>query len=275
MSFPPIPPALDTIEAAGETRILGHVPPVRPRMFAGVSAIRTIPESEWQEFDLRDDPAYRVAVPILDQNGKGACNGHAAASSLHCARYLAGQTPVKLSPWFVYSILCGGRDVGSNIGDALDLLSTKGTCRFESVPYATINPRVLTQSNYAEAARFKIEIGWKATTFAELMTLAQLRIPFNYSIRVGNSFNNLDSEGCPPVSPGPGNHAVFGGIAAKRMKNGKWKIGWDNSWKTMWGIDGSAWFREEHITYQSYFEAYGVVAPYDDPSDTTNPPMAV
>lgn len=266
---------LPTIEVGGETRILGHVPVKQSRNVSVYGAIDLLPESEWVEFDLTTDPGYAAAVPILDQNQKGACNGHAAASSLMAARWLAGQTPVKLSPWFVYSILCGGWDQGSNIGDALRLLSEKGTCRYEAVPYATINPNRLTAANYEEAKNFKIEIGNPARSFAELMTLTQRRTPSNFSIHVGNGFDNLDSEGCPPARSGAGNHAVMGGIGAKKMKNGRWAIKWQNSWGTRWGQSGYAWFHEGHIANQSYFESYGVSATVDTPGDPTNPPLAV
>lgn len=263
--------------AGGEVRVLGHNPPKFKRNVSSSSfgSIPLIPEKDWVEFDLTDDPSFAANIKVKDQNGKGACNGHAAATSLEIARYLAGQTPVDLSPWFVYAILCNGWDSGSNIGDALKLLSTQGTCLFGSVPYATINPRSLSKASYTEAENYKIEIGEPALSFAELMSLTQIRTPFNYSIRVGSSFNNLDAEGCPPVSSGAGNHAVCGGIGAKRMKNGKWKIKWQNSWTTQWGLGGFAWFHEGHIARQSYFEAYGVRAAIDTPGDPTNPPMVI
>lgn len=263
--------------AGGELRILGHVPPRKGRNVSSypVGSIPLVPEKDWVEFDLTEDSGFRAAVPVKDQDGKGACNGHAAVTSLEGARYLAGLTPVELSPWFVYAILCGGWDSGSNIGDALKLLSTKGTCPFGDVPYATINPNALTKSNYEEALNYRIEIGSPATTFAELMSLTQRFTLFNFSIRVGNGFNNLDSEGCPPFASGAGNHAITGGLGAKRMKNGRWKIKWQNSWTTKWGMDGYAWFHETHISRQSWFEAYGVTAPLDTPGDPNNPPMAI
>lgn len=269
--------ALPVISAGGMDRVLGHVPPKKRHNVssAAYGSIRLIPESEWVEFDLREDSSFTEAVPILDQGRFGACNGHAAASSLMAARWLAGMTPVELSPWFVYAILCNGVDQGSNIGQALTLLSDKGTPRFSSVPYGTINPRVLTAANYAEALDHKVEIGTPAKTFAELMTLTQLRIQFNYSIRVGRNFNSLDSEGCPPVEPGAGNHAIYGGFAAKRMPNGKWKIGWQNSWRKTWGQDGYAWFHEGHIARQTWFEAYGVQAAVDSANDPLNPPKVL
>lgn len=269
--------SLPTIDAGGSLRILGHRPPKGPRKVAAApyGSIRPVPEKDWVEFDLRDDSSFTDAVPILDQGSRGACNGHAAASSLEAARWLAGMSPVALSPWYVYAILCRGVDQGSNIGQALTLLTEQGTCRFESVPWGTINPNALSPASRLEALGYKLELGTRALTFADLMTFAQLRIPFNFSVRVGSNFNNLDSEGCPPVSPGPGNHAVYGGFAVKRMKNGKYAIGMQNSWRKAWGLDGYAWIHEGHIARQTWFEAYGVQAAMDATNDPTNPPKVL
>lgn len=269
--------ALPVINAGGMDRVLGHVPPKKRHNVSSApyGSIKPIPESECVEFDLREDASFLAAVPMLDQGQRGACNGHGAVSSKQAARWLAGMTPVDLSPWFVYAILCNGVDQGSNIGEALKLLSKTGTCKFGSVPWGTINPRVLTAANYAEALNYRVEIGTPAKTFADLLTLAQLRIPFNFSIRVGANFNNLDSEGCPPVSPGPGNHAIYGGFAVKRMKNGKLAIGLQNSWRKAWGWDGYAWFHEGHIARQTWFEAYGVQAAVDTANDPSNPPKVL
>jgi len=269
--------ALPIIDAGGEYRVLGHIPPPPGRNVSArpFGAAPLVPESEWVEFDLRKTPGFADAVPVLDQNGKGACNGHAAASSLMAARFLSGQTPVKLSPWYVYAKLCNGIDAGSNIGDALRLLQSEGTCRFESVPYGTINPRRIPDQAEKEAAGFKIEIGRPLTTFAEMMSAAQLLRPFNFSIRVGGGFNNLDADGCPPVAFGPGNHAVCGGLGAKRMRNGKWAFLWLNSWTPGWGDGGFAWVHEGHFVHQSYFEAYDIEAAYDLSGDPLNPPIAI
>ena len=268
--------ALPVIDAGGEYRVLGHIPPpfrnVSARPFG---AVPKIPEDEWVEFDLRKTPGFTATIPVLDQNGKGACNGHAAASSLMIARFLSGQTFVKLSPWYVYAKLCNGIDAGSNIGDALKLLQSEGTCRFESVPYGTINPRRIPDQAEQEAKSYRIEVGNPLTTFAELMSATQLFRPFNFSIRVGGGFNNLDADGCPPVAVGPGNHAVCGGLGAKRMRNGKMAFLALNSWTDGWGDGGYFWVHEGHFAHQSWFEAYDIQAGFDVSGDPMNPPIAI
>lgn len=254
-------------EAGGEPRVLGHVARQNaPRL---ASAAPSVPESKWVEFEYEDCP-----VPVKDQDGKGACNGHAAATSLEFARWVAGLGFVELSPWFIYAILCNGADVGSNIGDALSLLGKTGTCPFPDVPYATINPRRLTDANRNDAARFRIEIGNHCPDFAAMMSETQLRRPGNFSICVGPNFNDLDADGVPGFWPGAGNHAVTFGLGAKRAKDGRWLIKARNSWSARWGLNGDFWVDARRVEDQLWFESYSVRAVQYDPKSPDNPPAA-
>lgn len=255
-------------DGTGEIRKLGHIPPPEGRkLFIPGPPLLQIDEKDWVEFEYDTSN-----VDIKNQGNRGACNGHAAATSLEWARWLAGMSRESLSAWYVYAILCNGVDSGSNIGDALTLLSKQGTCLDSSVPYSTINPRALSAASKVEAGRFKLEIGSALASFNDMMMATQAGRPGNYSIRVGNSFNNLDSEGVPGYSSGYGNHAVTFGIGARKMKNGQWKIKWQNSWGSSWGQGGYAWVTARAIDGQPGFEAYCVEAPQDDPSDPLNPP---
>jgi hypothetical protein len=200
------------------------------------------------------------------------CNGHAAATSLELARNVAGKPHVNLSAWFVYSILCGGWDRGSNILDALALLSAQGTCPETDMAYGEINPKRITAAAKTSAARFKLEAGSSLKTWPEIMTAVQLLRPLNLSIQVGNAFNNLDSEGVPGASRGPGNHAVCVGFGAKKSAKHGWLVKMWNSWGTVWGLNGFCWLGQAHTDGVSYFEAYDVMTAADDPTDPTNPP---
>jgi hypothetical protein len=229
-------------------------------------------ESDWVEFDLRESYSY---IPIKDQDGIGACNGHAAATSLEWARAIAGYEFVELSPWYIYSILCGGVDRGSSISEALTLLTKDGTCPFSDVPYGVYNPRKLSQQAHDNARRFRLEIGSPLSNFAEIMTATQLRRPGNFSICVGSNFNDLDADGCPPVSRGPGNHAVTFGVGAKKGRGGRWLIISQNSWTRDWGQGGYFNISSDHTDRQPYYESYDVVAVGSDPQDPNRPPIVV
>jgi hypothetical protein len=255
------------VDSTGHARPLGNKPtphsfhvPVQSYV-AGV-----VPESEWEEFEL-DTPAK-----VVSQNGFGACNGFAAATSLEIARWVAGMPHIDLSPWFVYAILCNGYDRGSNIGEALTLLTKQGTPPNADVPYGTINPNRLSKESHEAAKRFKIEIGAPLQTWEELCSATQRREPFNFSLRVGRNFDRLSKEGVCGVDPGAGNHAITGGLGMKRLANGEWAIKWQNSWDKTWGQDGFAWVVKAHWETQQYREAYSVRAVTLDTADNNQPP---
>lgn len=262
------------IDGNGNARPLGNFPTPESTLKRMVFEVppMVIAEADWVEFELSMED---LGLHIRDQDGIGACNGHAASVSLEMARAFKGDTFQSLSPWFIYANLCGGVDRGSNIGDALEFLQKTGTCLDSLVPQNDYHPNTLTAAAKADAANNKIVIGKPHQNFAEIMTAVQLRQPGNFSIRVGGNFNNLDSEGCPPVSPGFGNHAVAFGLGAKRMKNGKWAIKWPNSWTEQWGIKGCAWFHAGHTDHQGGFESYSVNVPSVNPNDPLKPPPVI
>jgi hypothetical protein len=104
-----MPDQLPTIiDSLGEVRVLGTLPTPRGislPMWADSNDI--LPESDWQEFEL-----VAPEIKIKDQDQRGACNGHAAATSLEIARWIAGYEHVDLSAWLIYADLCGGVDRG-------------------------------------------------------------------------------------------------------------------------------------------------------------------
>lgn len=228
-----------------------------------------IPESEWQEFEFKCPE-----IKVKDQSSYGACNGFAASTSLEWARWIAGMPHVDLSPWFVYSILCNGIDRGSSIAEALQLLSERGTCPDKDVPYGTINPRRLSAVAQADARRFRIEIGARLSGFAELMTATQLRRPFNFSVCAGNAFTQVDADGVAGFVGGAGNHAVTGGLGAKRLRNGEWAIKAQNSWGTNVQAGGYFWFTRLHVENQAWFDAYLIGAVEYDPEQAEPAPVA-
>ena len=240
----------------------GFLAPVR-------GVLPSVPESEWKEFDYRTNVDYKVA--IKDQGQFGACNGHAAASSLEDARYIAGMGYLPLSAWLVYAKLCNGIDRGSSISEALTLLQQSGTCDDALVPHGTINPRRLTEQANDNAKRFKVEIGYRLESFKDLCTACQLRIPFNFSVPVNSQFDTLDAEGVPGNRYGWHNHAVSGGFAMKKSSKHGWLIGMRNSWGTRWGQSGYCWVAEKNVQGRG-FDAYGVFAAEVDPANA--PPGA-
>ncbi len=223
-----------------------------------------IKRERWKKLSFFDWPQ---SIAIKDQGATGSCNGHAAASCIEYGRYVSGMTHKRLSPWFIYAILCKGIDAGSNILDSLRLASELGVSPDEDVPGGTINPRAINKKAYDEAKRFRIEIGSRLTTWDEIVTATILRRPMNLSIRVGRDFSYVDNDGVPPVSPGAANHAVCCAGGFKIARNGKPSVLCANSWGSKWGSSGFFWITEDHIVAAKYFECFTVVAVKDDPID--------
>jgi len=245
-------------------RALGNHSLTSNKMLNTLGQVPDIPESEWREFDLRDDPAYPVKVK--DQGQFGACNGHAAATSLEMARWISGQKYQPLSAWKIYAELCGGYDRGSSISDALELLEKEGTCEEPLMPPNCINPAAITAQARQNALRYRIEIGYRITTWRELCAVVQLRHPVNFSVPVNGNFNSLDKYDRPLNHAGAHNHAVTGGVFMKRLPTNEWVIGMQNSWSRGWGRGGFCAIGEKNIQGWG-FDAYSVIATTTDPQN--------
>lgn len=240
----------------GQWRALGNNPAPN-RLFLSIGKVPDIPESEWREFDYRDDPNFQVK--IKDQGRFGACNGHAAATSLEIARYIAGERHVDLSAWMIYADLCQGWDRGSNIQDALTLLRDKGTCTDNLVPHGTIDPRLLPPAARVDRANFKIEIGYEINSFREMCCAVQDRQVLNHSVPVNGNYNTLDKYDRPQNHAGAHNHAICSGVYMKKLPTNEWVIGSPGSWSTRWGKNGYCSIGERNIQ-GNYFACYSVVA---------------
>ena len=250
----------------GVSRPLNLRPSDRPRLAAVPAAGLVLPDSE-----IRDYDAWPSAIQIKNQAPIGACNGHATATALEYCRRQSGQPHLPLSAWYVYGRLVNGRDTGSNILDALDLITGEGCAPEYLVRYGDYSGRYSAVVLDA-ARRFRLEIGTRLTSWSEVLTRVALREPINLSVCVGARFNNLDAEGVPPPTRGAANHAVMvaGGIKTSR----KWGrlIRCANSWGTQWGQAGFCWLAKAHIEEAGYFEAFSVRAVIEDPGDDSNPP---
>jgi hypothetical protein len=260
----------ETIEIAGERRIL-NLQPSDPAQLRTVSAgAHVLPRSEIRDFDR-----WPAQIAIKDQNGRGACNGHATVTALEFARAMQGQPHVPLSAWYVYAILCNGWDRGSNILDALKLVQSDGAAPESLVDYKLINPRRLTEEAKRSATRFRLTLGQQLKTWDEIVSAVALRRSLNLSVHVGRSFNNIDSDGTPGVNRGQGNHAVMCGGGIKTSAKWGKLIRMANSWSTAWGQSGFCWLSQAHIEAGSWFECFEVQAVAEDLADDNNPPEAI
>lgn len=234
---------------------------------ANFGAGRVIPASS-----IRDFQSWPAKLTIKDQGSFGACVGHATATTIEANRSASGKTYIPLSAWFPYAILCNGWDRGASISEALTVAVRDGVAPESTVPWGTINPAKLSADSRKQAKRFTIEFGDSLDGWEQVLTAVALGQFVNLSVRAGNNFSNLDSEGVPGLTRGAANHAVTvgGGIKTSR-KHGQLVL-MTNSWGKAWGQAGQCWLSRAHIDNAGWFEAYTVVASHDDPLDPTNPP---
>jgi hypothetical protein len=247
----------------GHERIL-NLQPSDPRKLHRYRAtpFPTIPLDKVQEFD--DWPSE---VQYKDQDGAGACNGHATATFEEYLRALAGMPYVALSAWYIYGMLVHGRDVGSNITDALELIQSKGVAPESDVKYGDFSGNYQA-TTHADASRFTCEIGGSLTEWEEIVSVVALRGACNMSVRANDGWSRgLDSDGCPPVGRGPGNHAVMVGGGIKRLANGEVAIRMTNSWGAKWGLGGYCWLKRAHWEAGTWRECIFGRAVARDPKD--------
>lgn len=241
----------------GHERIL-NLQPSPPEL---VRLVRSSPTPAIPLSQIKPFRRWPEAVKIKDQNGYGACNGHAAATSIEAARVKSGAPHVPLSAWFVYGRLAKGVDRGSNILQALDLVQREGVPEESLVKYGDFSGRY--SADVQEAAKeYRAEVAYKVEAWEDLATAVALGRYGNMSVRVprGGWSGRLDANGCPEVGVGAGNHAVTFGGGIKVLSNGEVLILMANSWSTKWGDNGFCWLSRAHWERGTWREAYVVAA---------------
>lgn len=227
--------------------------------------IPDVPKSEWREFE------YQTSWKTVENQGQyGACVGHGGDSVLQWARWLAGMGVRRLSPWYLYSLLCNGRDVGASPYAAMDWLKSQGTCSFDLVPWGTISPRLLTNAAHTDAKRFRVQRGPRLTSFDQLMSATQLGFPICGTVHADAGFMKFDKNGVAQNRPGSHNHCIVKGLGAKRLPNGEWAIKYENSWDVTYGLGGYGW--GTRATFEGPdAEEFAVATAYYDPATYTPP----
>ncbi len=220
---------------------------------------------------IEDFTLWPAKVQDKNQGQFGACNGHAAATGLEFARAVQGLPYVPLSAWWVYGMLVRGRDVGSNIMDALALCEDVGVATEADVRWGDFSGNYPASAK-TTASRFRVLIGddvsgdWRAIETAVAMRKSvNLAICANQGWLVNNG--SLDAYGCPPVGRGPANHAVMVGGGIKTLPNGQRAVLMTNSWSRQWGWQGRCWLTRAHVESATWTEAYSISAAASDPQD--------
>lgn len=260
-----------------ENRLLGRIRTDRPKMavrpfgeyLASINA-PVLDISKLQPYDR-----YQVNVPILDQDGLGACCGHSHTTGIMKARDSAGYTFQALSADSLYAQVNGGHDGGSDPADCITALEQNGVCLLSEVPDQWVLWQNIPDSAKANAKRFRIVAAgvYQCANFAEVVTADYLGFSTTFTINVGPNFGP-GSDGLVGFWPGYANHCVAGGEAF-RIQNGIPQYRGRNSWGTQWGQNGLFWIEAKHIDSQPGAECYAITWALEDPQDTSNIPTKI
>ena len=212
----------------------------------------------------------RPDVPILDQNGQGACVAYAHTTAAMLLRASTNAPYVALSPNWLYTEINGGFDGGANAGDAINTLSTLGIATAATVPGRPIRPKGVSTAAVTEAARFKLGGYVKLASIEEVWTAIYMRKPVTLDVAAGARYNT-DSTGTIAYLGRGTNHeqCAFGGL--RLGADGRIQFLDINSWNTTWGQNGTGWLTEDHITASQMLYAPWWMA--EDPQDPNMPPV--
>lgn len=259
-----------------EYRFLGRIQTDTPKMavppFSQYLASINAPVLDLNKLQPYD--RYQTNVPILDQDGLGACCGHSWTTTLMKSRDLAGYTFEALSADSLYAQINGGHDRGSDPRDAIQAIAQNGICLLSDVPDQWVLWQNIPASAKQNAQRFKIvpTAVYQCNNFAEIVTADYLGFSVNFTINVGPNFSP-NQEGVVGFWPGTANHCVSGGESFRN--NGEPQYRFRNSWSSTWGINGCAWITAKHIDRQPGMEAFALMWALQDPKDTTNIPTTL
>jgi hypothetical protein len=235
----------------------------------------SLAESLWQPIDRRAFFHRLKWYPFqLSTNG---CTGFSAAMCGSKAGRLAGKMTPKLSGAYLYSRINGGRDAGSNIGDAYTILMNHGCATEESCDIRKQKNFIYRDNTLQfdpEAARFK---GFRAERCESLEQAAiglQRGGILEFAVHVDRRgrFQRLDHDGVIDIVPGNGNHAVH----ADGMKKiaGEWCLDMQ-TWDTFYGDKSRGYVPLSYLDDVRYQEMWIMHALIDDPLDAHDPPAPV
>jgi hypothetical protein len=228
-------------------------------------ALPPIPESEFTEQDFEP-----FAPKPYDQGQTSACGGHAEAAALDTAIALVEDERPRLSAFFAYGLVNGGRDQGSSIPDLLHAAETTGICLESTVPPGRVfGP--YPKAAYEEAKRFKIETAYDLASWPDYLSAFQRNFPVVCGIDIGGQFEPSADGVLPDFKPsreGVLGHAIC--LIGKKKINGRWYAKMLNSWGSRWGIRGCAYLPESY--HQRTFGAWAVRCVRPDPLDPTPSP---
>jgi len=185
------------------------------------------------------------------------------------------------SPAYVYNQINGGRDDGSQIYDALDLIIAQGAATLETAPYSDTD-YLAQPSNTArkEAARFKALSRSTVNGTRAIKAALANRKPVVIGMEVYDQFYNLHGKDSVynslqgSTGGQHGRHAITIVGYDNNSYGGAFKI--INSWGGNWGDNGYFWMPydfAEQVVFQAWILEDGKNKKVPDDPDDIVPPV--
>jgi hypothetical protein len=207
------------------------------------------------------------------QGRQGSCVGWATAYALKSyhekiEEQWSFSEQSTFSPAWIYNQINDGKDEGSRIDNALQLMIDQGAATWQAMPYT--DQDYLTQPSeevVAQAANYKAESMRSVTSAQQMKAALANRSPVVVGIRIFDAFNHLQgSNSVYNTTEGElqGGHAVTLVGYDDNQFGGAFKV--INSWGTSWGDNGFFW-----LPYNKLHDLLKVGFVLTDAKNTGNP----
>ena len=197
-----------------------------------------LPRDQWTPRD------YVKGFPldlIEDQTNIGACSAFTATGSGNRMRHMRGQSYVRLSGFWLYDQVNGGRDRGSNIGEVNEVVRRLG------VPPMSSYAKCLWRPNQDPSGvpYYREDVEVTLSTFDEVMTLV---IAHGGLAQIPVDASNMDKftgDGVGIGNYSNPNHSIY--VAGAVYLGSTWYALGVTSWRSDWGpFNNGTWLITEN-----------------------------
>lgn len=258
--------------------------------------MRAIPLSESSGIRARGLPSSvdlsSAMPPVGNQGTQGSCVAWAsgyAVKTYHEKKernwsydppWTGGQGNQVFSPAYIYNQINGGRDGGSTIPDALNLMVRQGAAPWKYMPYNVSDYRSQPNGTARNAARSYKAKTYRALNYNDLNAIKSELAggnPVIFGMAVDDGFYQLKSQVYDRrKGRNYGGHAMtlVGYDDSKRSPRGdKGAFKIMNSWSTSWGDNGFGWisYRQWNLSQPQVMVMYDEVDTGPGGNETTDP----
>lgn len=224
--------------------------------------IKRVESSDWSFGESHFDSSW-----TKDQNGWGKCASSAATYVVEKARYMRGQRRIELSDDYLYSLVNGGADRGSTLGENMRAIMQRGIATRATVGHGDIyRTKYNTQKADKEALRFRGHEAFVTPGEQEVCAALLSRIPVVIAIHVGSNWQRFDNDGVLIGDRGPGNHSEHLDDIRYNRQAGRFEFRKHSSHGTRYGDGGFCWIHYGHLgSVHSSHTKYALPIAIDDP----------